>query len=85
MPGYDAETVETKPLYSREQVVEMNLAFARAMILARKRKLERFVIGVFVDNTPMVPAYFDKPLRRSPMQSSAAYCADIGDYSGSSR
>jgi hypothetical protein len=65
-------------VYSRRDAMQMNLAFARAMLAARKGGGERFIIGTFVDNSPMVPMHFEQESRRSCMSSSAALCSEMG-------
>ena len=66
-----------KPPYTRDQVVDMNVQFAQAMLSARKKGLEHFTIGVIVDDTPFSPQTLQgPPPRHSYMQSSAALCAE---------
>jgi hypothetical protein len=62
--------------FSREQVIQMNLKFAAAMLAARKAGLEKFTTGPKKDNTPFVPTPFFRALKQSMSGSSAALLAD---------
>jgi hypothetical protein len=64
--------------FDRERLIEMNLAFARAMLRARRCGDEQFSIGVVKDHTPMVPVYYPREPRLSLMSSSAQDCAESG-------
>jgi hypothetical protein len=77
IPSPDQTTDSTLGFYNRTECIAMNLAFARAMLAARDRGEEHFTIGPKVDDTPLVGAYFDKPLRHSPMSSSANACLNM--------
>ena len=65
--------------YSRSYAVEMNLAFAQAMLSARRKGLERFKIGAEIDRTPFVPKVYSRAIVTSGIGSSASLCAESGD------
>jgi hypothetical protein len=50
------------------------------MFEARRQGLERFVIGMIVDNTPIRPQDYATPARFSYYSSSAAMC--LGEIDG---
>lgn len=66
--------------FTRDEVQEMNLAFAKAMLDARKAGLEHFTIGTIVDTSPwyMAKKFTPEPTQ-SFMTSSAALCMDLAD------
>jgi hypothetical protein len=72
-----ASTDSTLGFYNRTQCIEMNLAFAHAMLAARERGQESFTIGPKVDDTPLVGAYIERQLQYSPMSSGAAACLNM--------
>ena len=67
---------DEKYYFTREQVIAMNLKFAKAMFAAREAGLEKFTNGPKKDNTPLVPTPFFRALQRSMSGSSAALLAD---------
>lgn len=72
-----ASTDSTLDFFERRECIEMNLAFAKAMLSARERGQESFTIGPKVDDTPLVGAYIERQLQYSPMSSGAAACLDM--------
>ena len=62
--------------FTWEQAQSMNINFARAMIGARARGEEHFVIGVLIDHRPMHLTHFERVPTLSFMSSSAGACAD---------
>src|ERR1700731_60256 len=68
---------QTMGFFDRSEYITMNLSFAKAMLSARDRGEEHFTIGPKIDHTPLVGAYFDKPLRHSPMSSGAKACLNM--------
>lgn len=46
--------------WRRDAVLEMDLAFCRAVIEAKRAGLEKCKVGVFVDLTPFSPVYFER-------------------------
>jgi hypothetical protein len=77
IPPPDQTTDSTIGFYNRNECIQMNLNFADAMLTARREGKEHFTIGPKVDHTPLVGAYFDKPLRHSPMSSGANACLNM--------
>src|ERR1700721_2861541 len=71
-----ASTDSTLGFFERRECIEMNLAFAKAMLSARERGQESFTIGPKVDDTPLVGAYFPAQPTQSFMSSSAATCVN---------
>jgi hypothetical protein len=66
--------------FDRKECIAMNLAFFKAMKSAVQNGGEskrNFTYGARVDHTPLVGAYFDKPLRHSPMSSGANACLNM--------
>lgn len=68
-------TDSTLGFFDRRECVEMNLAFAHAMLSARERGEEQFTIGAKIDNTVILPTHFPKQPTQSLISSSAATCA----------
>ena len=68
--------------FTHEECQEMNIAFAHAMLDARKDGLEHFTIGAIIDTSPW---YMAKKIRPEPslsmMTSSAAMCVELSDLS----
>lgn len=54
----------------------MNLAFAQAMLDARRKGLEDFTIGPVIDLSPLVATHFSPIQYHSGMGSSAQVCID---------
>lgn len=79
MPPPD-EPVST--FYTRRQVIEMDYKFCLAMIEARRAGLEKFSIGIVVDDTPFTPTHFEREPPRSIMSSTAALCVESADFLG---
>jgi hypothetical protein len=69
----------------RDQLKLQDLMFKRAMLAARKAGLERVVLGVVLDGTPIPPSYRRYDLSPPVMvtQSIAGECADAGRSYGS--
>jgi hypothetical protein len=72
-----ASTDSTLDFFERRECIEMNLAFARAMLAARERGRESFTLGPKIDDTPLVGAYIERQLQYSPMSSSANACLNM--------
>jgi hypothetical protein len=71
---------ESVGFFTRDECITMNLAFFRAMKAAVQSGGEskrNFTYGPKIDHTPLVGAYFDKPLRHSPMSSGANACLNM--------
>jgi hypothetical protein len=77
IPLPDQTTDSPLGFFDRRECIQMNLNFADAMLRARSRGEEHFTIGPKVDHTPLVGAHFDRPLRHSPMSSSANACLNM--------
>jgi hypothetical protein len=77
IPPPDQPIDQTTGFFDRSECITMNLNFARTMLSARDRGEEHFTIGPKIDHTPLVGAYFDKPLRHSPMSSGANACLNM--------
>jgi hypothetical protein len=77
------DTEATRRFY--EGLKYQDLAFKRAMLAARKAGLERVVLGVVIDGTPIPPSYRRYDLSPPVMvsQSVAGECADAGRNYGS--
>jgi hypothetical protein len=71
-----ASTDSTLGFFERRECIEMNLAFAHAMLAARERGQESFTLGPKIDDTPLVGAYFPPQPTQSFMSSSAATCVN---------
>jgi hypothetical protein len=69
----------------RDQLKLQDLMFKRAMLAARKAGLERVVLGVVLDGTPIPPSYRRYDLAPPVMvtQSVAGECVDAGRSYGS--
>jgi len=81
-PTPDDDGWSAQPFWPRAAVIEMNLAFAYAMIHARKtggERKENITYGAIKDDTPFTPMAFYRATLHSGMTSSAAMCADSGD------
>ena len=76
-PTPDQQIESTIGFFTRKECIAMNIDFAHAMLSARQRGEEHFTIGPKIDHTPLVGAYFDKPIRHSPMSSSAGACMNM--------
>lgn len=70
------------PTHNREsffgysQCHDMNIAFACAMLEARRAGKEKFAIGPIIDTTPFRPTYFARTTRFSCVGSPAANLAE---------
>lgn len=71
-----ASTDSTLGFFDRRECVEMNLAFAQAMLSARERGQEQFTIGPKIDNTAILPTHYPAQPTQSLMSSSSATCLD---------
>lgn len=70
------------PFYRRDHVIEMDLAFCRAVIEAKRAGLEKCKVGIFVDLTPFSPAHFERhQILSAP--SIAAQCVEDAPSDGS--
>ncbi len=76
MSELDKRQYSDRPFFRPEQYIQMNLAFAHAMLEARKQGLEKFTLGVKKDDTPFVPVHFERVMDYSGMGSSAQSCID---------
>ena len=80
IPLPDQPIDQTIGFFDRQECISMNLAFFKAMKAAVESGGEskrNFTYGPKVDHTPLVGAYFDKPLRHSPMSSGASACFNM--------
>jgi len=66
------------PYFTREQAIDMNVAFAHAMIAARDAGLERFTLGPKKDFTGFIPTHFERAVSSTLIRSSGALCAEMG-------
>lgn len=62
--------------FTYEECQAMNIAFARAMLRARRQNREHFVVGTFIDATAFNPTYFAPDVIHSSCGSAAQMCAD---------
>ena len=68
-----------EPYFSYDDCMSMNVSFAKAMLKARTRGLEKFTLGPMPPpTTDFNPVYIDRPPHRSGMGSCAADCAEHG-------
>ena len=79
-PTADDEGFGGKESFSTKQYIRMNVAFARAMLKARRAGLETsFSLGPMpASKTDFLPTHIDRPLHHSGMGSCAADCAELG-------
>jgi hypothetical protein len=71
IPGY----------FTYDHCREMNLAFAHAMLDARKAGTERFTLGAIVDTSVIWPTAFPSEVMWSGCGSAAQMCADeLGQF-----
>lgn len=75
----DDSFVPVAGYWTRADIVAMNLAFADAMLAARKRGLEHFSLGPVVDDSAFFPQHFEVAPRLSYISSSAALCDEASD------
>ena len=73
----DHAQAHTPRNFTREACIDMNLAFAQALLDARHKGLETsFTLGPIRDFSPLVPKHFPAVIKYSGMGSSAAQCAE---------